>query len=258
VKTRLGLLLLVLMGGVLVATEGPDPRSLLEQSITFHGGKAALQSLPHVKGTGTIELAGRTAGRARDYVEYQRADGGRRSETSFEFRGRQITAVEIYDGKMCKRSTGGGWDDLPLDENRERAAHRIDLLLRALSASPTLAGEADELGVAAWRVAMDDGAGGKAVLSLAKDDARLLAIEYPATEAEGMGTKKAVTRKVLHHALLRVGNVQLPSDVEVLRDGSFESRMRFERLEPLPRWEEDWLRVPDPRRRFIPSEELAY
>jgi hypothetical protein len=253
-----GALLALLAGAAACAAEGPDPRALLAQAIDFHGGREALASLPHVKATGTIELPGRQAGRARDLVVYERADGGRRTEMTFDFRGRQITAIEIYDGKMCKRRFGSGWDDLPLDENRERVAHRIDLLLHALEHAPALAGEGNELGIPVWRVEAEDGPRGKMVLSLAKDDARLLAIEYPGTEAEGMGTKTQVTRRIVHHAFLRVGAVQLPSDVEMLKDGTFDGRTRFERLEALPRWDEDWLRVPDPRRRFIPPDELAY
>jgi hypothetical protein len=246
----------LLLSGTLGAADAPEPKGLLERSIAFHGGEAALRALPHVKGTGTVEVPGRGGNRTRDFVAYDRADGGRRAETSFEFRGRQITAIEIYDGKMCKQRFGSNWDDLPLDENRERVAHRLDVLLRAAGSAPSLAGEGTETGVPVWRVQFDDG-NGKAVLSLAQDDARLLAIEYPATEAEGMGTKKAVTRKIVHHAFQKLGAVQLPSDLEILKDGSFEARYRFERLEAVPHWDDDWLRVPDPRRRFIPSDEFA-
>ncbi len=95
-------LLVTLVSGVTLA-QSPDPKALLEKSIAFHGGKAALASLPDVKETGTIETPGRSAGRARDFVAYERGDGGRRTEVTFEFRGRQVTAIEIYDGKMCKQ-----------------------------------------------------------------------------------------------------------------------------------------------------------
>ena len=256
-KRAAGLLVLVAAMNAHTA-DGPDPKELLETSIVFHGGKEALASLPDVKETGTIETPGRSAGRARDLVVYERGDGGRRTEVVFEFRGRQVTAIEIYDGKMCKQRFGSGWDDLPLDENRERAAHRIDLLLRALDRAPTLAGEATEAGAAVWQVAIDDGPRGKAVLSLAKEDGRLVAIAYPGTEAEGMGTKKDVTRKVVFHAFQPVGGLKLPSDIETLKDGTFDGRMRFERIEAITAWDDGWLQVPDPRRRYIPSDELAF
>ena len=250
-------LLVTLVSGVTLA-QSPDPKALLEKSIAFHGGKAALASLPDVKETGTIETPGRSAGRARDFVAYERGDGGRRTEVTFEFRGRQVTAIEIYDGKMCKQRFGSGWDELPLDENRERAAHRLDLLLRALDRAPSLTGEGTEAGAPVWQVAIDDGPRGKATLSLAKDDGRLVAIEYPGTEAAGMGTKKDVTRKVVYHAFQPVGAVKLPSDIEMVKDGTFDGRMRFERMEAVPDWDDGWLQVPDARRRFIPPDELAF
>ena len=55
-------LLLTLVSGVTLA-QSPDPKQLLEKAIAFHGGKDALASLPDVKQTGTIETAGRSAGR---------------------------------------------------------------------------------------------------------------------------------------------------------------------------------------------------
>ena len=249
--------LVALVSGVTLA-QSPDPKQLLEKAIAFHGGKAGLAALPDVKQTGTIETPGRSAGRARDLVAYERGDGGRRTEVTFEFRGRQVTAIEIYDGKMCKQRFGSGWDELPLDENRERAAHRVDLLVRALDRAPALSGAGTEAGAPVWQVAIDDGPRGKATLSLAKDDGRLVAIEYPGTEAEGMGTKKEVTRKVVYHAFQPVGAVQLPSDIEMVKDGTFDGRMRFERIEAIADWDDGWLQVPDARRRFIPSDELAY
>ena len=254
---RAAALLVLALPGVAFA-QAPDPKGLLEKAIAFHGGKEALASLPHVKETGTIEMPGRSAGRARDLVVYDRGDGGRRTEVVFELRGRQVTAIEIYDGKMCKQRFGSNWDDLPLDENRERAAHRVNLLLQALDRAPSLAGEGTEAGAAVWQVAIDDGPRGKAVLSLAKDDGRLVAIEYPGTEAEGMGTKKEVTRKVVFHAFQPVGAVKLPSDIEMVKDGTFDGHMRFQRMEAIKDWDDGWLQVPDARRRFIPSEELAF
>ncbi|HEX5042034.1 MAG TPA: hypothetical protein VFV75_03960 [Candidatus Polarisedimenticolaceae bacterium] len=250
-------LVVTLVSSVALA-QSPDPKVLLEKAIAFHGGKDALASLPDVKQTGTIETAGRSAGRARDFAAYERGDGGRRTEVTFDFRGRQVTAIEIYDGKMCKQRFGSGWDELPLDENRERAAHRIDLLLRALDRAPSLAGDGIEAGVPVWQVSIDDGPRGKATLSLAKDDGRLVAIEYPGTEAEGMGTKKEVRRKVVHHGFQQVGALKLPSDIEMVKDGTFDGRLRFERIEAIADWDDGWLQVPDPRRRFIPSDELAF
>ena len=255
-KRAAALLVLAVSGAALAQT--PDPKDLLEKAIAFHGGKEALASLPHVKGTGTIEMPGRSAGRARDLVVYERGDGGRRMEVVYEIRGRQVTAIEIYDGKMCKQRFGSNWDELPLDENRERAAHRVNLLLQAIDRAPSLSGEGTEAGAAVWQVAIDDGPRGKAVLSLAKDDGRLVAMEYPGTEAEGMGTKKDVTRKIVFHAFQPVGAVKLPSDIEMVKDGTFDGRMRFERMEAIKDWDDGWLQVPDPRRRFIPTEELAF
>jgi hypothetical protein len=250
--------LVVLAASGAVRAQAPDAGALLEKSIAFHGGQAALASLPDVKATGTIETPGRSAGRSRDLVAYERGNGGRRTEVTFEFRGRQVTAIEIYDGKMCKQRFGSGWDELPLDENRERAAHRVDLLLRARDLAPVLAGEGTEAGAPVWQVAVDDGPRGKATLSLAKDDGRLVAIEYPGTEAQGMGTKKEVTRKVVYHAFQSVGGLKLPSDIEMVKDGTFDGRMRFERMETIAAWDDGWLQVPDARRRFIPGDELAF
>jgi len=255
---RAAAIVVALVASGVALGQAPDPKALLEKAIAFHGGKEALASLPDVKETGTIEVPGRMAGRARDLVVYDRGDGGRRTEISFEFRGRQVTAIEIYDGKMCKQRFGSGWDELPLDENRERAAHRVDLLLRALDRAPSLAGEGTEAGAAVWLVAIDDGPRGKAVLSLAKDDGRLVAIEYPGTEAAGMGTKKDVTRKVVYHAFQPVGAVKLPSDIEMVQDGTFDGRMRYEKMEAVRDWDDGWLQVPDARRRFIPPDELAF
>ena len=251
-------LVVALVASGVALAQAPDPKQLLEKAIAFHGGKEALASLPDVRETGTIEIPGRMAGRARDLVAYERGDGGRRTEVTFEFRGRQVTAIEIYDGKMCKQRFGSGWDELPLDENRERAAHRVDLLLRALDRAPSLQGEGTEAGAPVWQVAIDDGPRGKAVLSLAKDDGRLVAIEYPGTEAEGMGTKKDVTRKVVYHAFQPVGALKLPSDIEMVKDGTFDGRMRYAKMETIKDWDDGWLQVPDARRRFIPPDELAF
>lgn len=235
----------------------PDARGLVEKAITFHGGRAALASMPHFKATGTYEGGGRMAGRTVDALYYERADGGLRAEVTFEFRGRKVTAVTMYDGTMCKRRFRSTWDDIPLDENRERAAHRLPFLLAASTRDPVVAGEGTEAGTDVWRVEVPDGRG-KAVLSLARDDGRLVALEYPGTEAEGMGTKKEVTRKLVYHGFRTVGGVQMPSDTELFKDGVFEGRVRIDTFEVIDTWDDGWLQVPDPRRRFIPGEELAF
>jgi len=235
----------------------PEARVLLEKAIAYHGGRAALESMPHLKSTGTLEGAGRMAGRTVDAVFYDRADGALRSEITFEFRGRKTTAVTMYDGTMCKRRFRSTWDDIPLDENRERAAHRLPFLLVALERNPVMAGEGTEAGADVWRVEVPDGRG-KAVLSLAKDDGRLVALEYPGTEAEGMGTKKEVVRKLVYHGFRDVGGLHAPVDTEMFKDGVFDGRVRIDTVEIIATWDDGWLQVPDPRRRFIPGEELAF
>lgn len=234
----------------------PDAGTLIETSITRHGGRAALEAMANFKAVGSLEPGGRWAGRTLEAVVYERADGGRRTEITFEFRGRKGTSIEIYDGAMCKRRFSTSWDDLPLDENRERVENRVSVLLSARDRSPEMVGEGTDAGVEVWRVALA-GEKGKTVLALAKDDGRLIAVEYPGTEAEGMGTKKEVLRKIVHHAFRSVGRVVLPTDIEVLKDGSLDGRWRYDTVEEIREWDDEWLRVPDPRRRFIPPEELA-
>jgi hypothetical protein len=255
---RAGWAILVALAAAPVAAgaAAPDPRALLEASIARHGGRAALEAMANFKAVGTLEPGGRWAGRTLDAVVYERADGGRRTEVTFEFRGRKGTFIEIYDGVMCKQRFSTSWDDLPLDENRERVENRVSVLLSAADRSPTLAGEGTEAGVEVWRVALA-GEKGTTTLSVAKDDDRLIAVEYPGTEAEGMGTKKEVVRKVVHHAFRAVGGVVLPTDIEIFKDGSLDGRWRYETVEEIREWDDEWLRVPDPRRRFIPPEELA-
>ncbi len=250
-------LALLFLGAVPLRAEAPEARALLEKAIAFHGGRAALQAMPHWKASGTYEGGGRLVGRAMDAVYYERADGALRTEVAFEFRGSTRTTVTMYDGTMCKRRSRSTWDDIPLDENRERAAHRLPFLLQALSLDPVVAGEGEEAGAAVWRVEVRDGRG-KAVLSLAKDDGRLVALEFPGTEAEGMGTKKDVVRKFVYHGFEKAGAVQVPADIEMFMDGVFDGRLRFERIEVIKEWDDAWLQLPDPRRRFIPGEELAF
>jgi hypothetical protein len=55
-----------------------------------------------------------------------------------------------------------------------------------------------------------------------------------------------------------VGAVKLASDIEMVKDGTFDGRLRFERIEAIADWDDGWLQVPDARRRFIPSDELAF
>ena len=154
--TTWGLALLVLTA-VPLRAQAPEPRALLERAVAFHGGRTALQNLPHLKSSGTFEGGGRLTGRAMDAVYYERADGALRSEVAFEFRGRSGTAVTMFDDGMCKRRSRSTWDDIPADEYRERAAHRLPFLLQALSLDPVLAGEGEEAGTAVWRVEVPDG-----------------------------------------------------------------------------------------------------
>lgn len=242
--------------GAGMPTLAADPVKLIERAIETHGGAATLRSLPSFKATGRLEPGGRATGRSYDATIYERSDGARRSEVVFDFRGRKVTSVEVYDGRVCKRRTSSGWDDLPRDEQLERVAHRIDFLLAALERAPTLEGEASEGGVTVWRVSVPDGRG-RALLSLAVDDGRLVALEYPGTEAEGMGVKKEVVWKIFYHAFETVAGALLPTDIEIFKDGSFDSRWRFDRVEAVATWNEEWLEFTGSGRRFIPTEELA-
>ncbi len=163
----------------------------------------------------------------------------------------------MYDGKMCKRRFRSTWDDIPLDEYRERAEHRMPFLVEALARGPVLAGDGSEAGTDVWRIEVPDGRA-KAVLSLAKGDGRLVALEYPGTEAEGMGTKKEIVRKLVYRDFRDVNGVKIPTDIERFKDGIFDGRERFAKVAIVDEWDESWLQVPDPRRRFIPGEELAF
>ena len=248
---------IAILGAGAVHAASPDARALVEKGIAFHGGRAALESMPHLKSVGTYEGGGRMAGRTVDATFYDRADGALRSEIVFEFRGRKTLAVTMYDGTMCKRRFRSTWDDIPLDENRERAAHRLPFLLAALERNPVTAGDGIEAGTDVWRVEVPDGRG-NAVLSFAKDDGRLVALEYPGTEAEGLGTKKDVVRKLVYHGFRDVGGLRVPVDTEMFKDGVFNGRVRIDTVEVIAAWDDGWLQVPDPRRRFIPGEELAF
>ncbi len=238
------------------AQEPSSPKGIIERAVAFHGGAKTLAALPNLESHGMLETSGRWGARSLPFVHYDRGDGSYRNETTFERRGRKTTVVEFYDGKICKRRFGTSWDDLPLDEPRERAAHRITFLLAALDRTATAAGEGTEAGAEVVRVQVPDGRG-QATLSLAKDDGRLVAMEFPGIEADGMGTKKEVVRKLVFRDVKKVGAVLVPFDVELFKDGSPDGRIRYERIELLKEFDEAWLQVPDPRRRFIPSDELA-
>lgn len=250
------LLALALAPAALFAADAPPPKELIEKAIAVHGGRAALAALPSTESRGSYESNRRGTTRVWPVVWYERTDGAYRTELSIDFRGRKVTMIELYDGKVCKRRFGTSWDDMPLDEARERATHRLGFLAEAAGRNPVGAGEGTEGGVDVWRVEVPDGRG-TATLSFSKEDGHLVALEYPGTEAEGMGTKKEVLRKLVFRDLRKVGPLVLPFDVERTTDGKPDGRLRFESIVPLRDFDEAWLKVPDPRRRFIPSDELA-
>jgi len=256
-STRTTMLLLALAWLPVSAGEPPAPGALLERAIAVHGGRAALAAWPDLELAGTYESLGRRAGRRSDLLLRERADGAYRREITLEFRGREIRAVQFYDGQAVKRRFSSAWDDLPLDESVEQAAHRLPYLLGLEAADARFDGEAVEADVPVWLLSFPDGRD-RATLALAQDDGRLVALEYPGTSASGMGTKEDVRRKVVYRDHREVGALLLPFDVETLEDGQPVSRVRYETIEPLASWDPDWLRVPDPTRRFIPSEELAF
>lgn len=249
-------LLAVALLGTAAAAEPPTAKGLLERAIEVHGGRGALAPWPSLESRGVYESTGRGGGRTSPFSLWERGDGAYRMEVTFEFRGRKVTMIELYDTTIHKRKFGTGWDDLPLDEAKERAAHRLDLLLAALDRSPKVVGEEAEDGVDCWKVSFPDGRG-SATLWLAKDDGRLVAMEYPAVDAGGMGTKEEVVRRLVFRDLRRVGKLLLPFDVEWTKDGKPDGRFRAEVILPIAAWDDGWLALPDPRRRFIPPDELA-
>jgi hypothetical protein len=240
------------------ATDPPSASDLIDGAIMAHGGRDALSAYPHLEMTGTYESFGRMAGRRSDMIYRERGDGAYRREITFEFRGRKVTPVEFYDREVVKRRFFRGWDDLPTDEAAEGVAHRLTWLL---TLDPTtearVEGEGTEADVAVWSVSVPDGRD-RALLHLARDDGRLVALEYPGTSAEGMGTKEEVQRKLIYRDHRLVGALLLPFDIETSEDGQPEARLRFDTIELLGDFDPAWLRVPDPTRRFIPSEELAF
>ena len=246
---------LVILAGPAAAQSASD---LIDRAIAAHGGRSALASLPDLELRGTSEsLTGRSAGRRSDVVWRERADGAYRRESTLEVRGRKVTPVEFFDGSARKRRFGQAWDDLPVDEPREVAAHRLPFLLGAAAADPKLEGETTFADVACWQLSVADGRD-RAKLYLAKDDGRAVGIEYPGTSADGMGTRKDVRRTVTWRDHRKVGGLLWPFDVETSEDGTPVSRLRFETITVLGAFDPGWLRVPDPTRRFIPPEELAF
>jgi len=239
------------------AQDAPAPRDLVQRAIEAHGGAAALKSYPDLEMKGTSESFGRRAGRRSDIVYRERGDGAYRREMTLEFRGRKFTPVEFYDGEVRKRRFTRGWDDLPVDEAVEGARHRLTLLLDLDTAAAEALGAGTEGDRAVWRVGVPDG-DGQAVLSFDQQEGYLVAIEYPGTSAAGMGTKEDVDRKVIHADFRPAGPLVLPFDVATFEDGSPVGHLRFESVEVLESFDPAWLRVPDPTRRFIPSEELAF
>jgi hypothetical protein len=235
----------------------PDARALLDRAIAFHGGREALAAWPSLETKGQVELTGRAAGRSADLVGRVRGDGAYRRETTFELRGTKVTTTEIYDRAVCKRRSRSSWDTLPLDEPREEAEHRVPFLLRAAEREPKLAGAGTEGEAAVWYVEVQDGRG-TARLGLAQDDGRLVSLEFPGTEAEGLGLKKDVTKKIVFRDPRPVGRVRVPFDEERFADGAPDGRIRLESVTALSAFDPAWLVVPEAADRFVPSEELVY
>jgi len=256
IQRAIVLLAVVPWFSTLPASEPPEAQALLERAIAYHGGREALADWPDLEGKGSLEQTGRMAGRSVELLIRQRGDGAYRRETTFDFRGTKTTSTEIFDHAICKRRFRSGWDDLPLDEPREEAAHRIPFLLEAAKRTPTLAGQGTEGDAAVWYVEVPDGRG-KARLGLAQDDGRLVSIEYPGTKAEGMGTKEDVTKRVVFRDLREVGRIRLPFDQEFFADGAPDGRVRLEQVAVLVTFDAAWLEIPDQADRFVPSEELA-
>jgi hypothetical protein len=236
--------------------QAPAAAEILARAVAVHGGREALAAWPDLESRGSAEaLSGR--GRRADIVLRERADGAYRREVTFEFRGTRRTSVEFYDGRVVKGRWGASWDDLPLDEAREAAAHRLPWLLTLSASDAKVEGEAAEADVPCWTISVPDGRA-RAILAFAKDDGRLVALDYPGTSAEGMGTKKEVRRKLVFRDPRKVGDLLLPFDVTSLEDGTPDSRARWVSIVRLKEFAPEWVKIPDPTRRFIPPEELAF
>lgn len=254
-RATLVVVILAIAGGPALA-DPPSAREILRDAVAAHGGTDALGDYPHLELKGTYENP-RRPGRRSDLVRRERADGAYREEVTFEFRGRKMTPVEFYDGHARKRRFRSGWDDLPVDEAVEEVGHRLPWLLTLRPDDATVEGEAEVGGVPTWRLSVPDGRG-RAVLDLARDDGRLVALEYPGTSAAGMGTKEEVSRRLVFRDHRRVGDLLLPFEVEIAEDGSPVAHLRWTSIRELETFDEEWIRVPDPSRRFIPGEELAF
>lgn len=255
---RLAVVLLASMSASGAVAAPPSAADVIDRAIAVHGGKAALASYPSLEMKGTTEsTSGRGAGRRSDVTIRERSDGAYRRESTFEFRGRKVTPVEFFDGTACKRRFGQTWDDLPIDEAKEGVAHRLPFLLPLAEKDPRVEGEGTEADIACWTISVADGRD-RATLSFAQDDGRLLGIDYPATSAEGMGTKKDVRRKLVFRDHRKVGVLMLPFDVESFEDGTPDSRLRLDTVRVLDAFAPAWIRVPDATRRFIPPEELSF
>lgn len=239
-----------------LAAEQPSAADLLQRAIETHGGRAALSAWPDLELEGTVENLQRQRGRS-EYVRRERADGAYRDEVTFERGGRKFTPVTFYDGHAVKRRFGQAWDDLPVVESEEEAAHRLPWLLAIDADAARLEGEGRVDDVATWTVSVPDGRG-RATLQLAQDDGRLVGLTYPGTAASGMGTKEEVERGLTFRDFRQVGRLLLPFDVETAEKGTPQSRVRWESIRVLDGFDEEWIRVPDPTRRFIPPEELAF
>ena len=248
---------LTLLGSSSVAAaEPPSAKRLLEAAIEAHGGVSALEDFPHLEMEGTVENP-RRPGRRTPVVLRERSDGAYRREITFERRGRKFTPVTFYDGKVVKRRFRTTWDDLPTVEAEEGAAHRLPFLLGVSAADARVEGAGHEGDVDTWRVSVPDGRD-RTVLHFAQEGGHVVALEYPGTSAGGMGTKEDVVRKHVYRDFRSVGDVLLPFDVETSEKGSPVSRARHESVRVLDAFDEEWIRVPDPSRRFIPSQELAF
>jgi hypothetical protein len=237
--------------------DAPAAAELLRRAIEAHGGAAALGSLPHLELTGTVESFGRRAGAQSDLLARERADGAYRREVVVDFRGRKTTMIEFYDGETRKRRFRTSWDDLPTVEADEAKAHRLNFLLTIDAAAATVDGAGLEGDRRVWLLSVPDGRG-RAVLALDQESGLLLSLAYPGTSAAGMGTKEDVQRKLEFRDHRPVGDLLLPFDVATLEDGSATARVRYATIVRLDAFDPAWLTVPDPTRRFVPPEELAF
>ena len=255
--TGMLIIFVVVVVSSIAASDPPSAEDLVRGAIEAHGGSSAIEGYPDLEMTGTAESFRGGSGRRYDIVYRERADGGYRREMTLEFRSRKWTPVEFYDGEIRKRRYSRGWDDLPIDEPAEGAAHRLPMLLSLDLGEAEVAGAATESDRAVWQIRIPDGRD-TAVLSFDRESGLLVAIEYPGTSAAGMGTKEEVQRKLVFLDHRPVGDLMLPYEIVTYEDGGQTGHLRFETIEILEMFDPMWVRVPDPTRRFIPSEELAF